>query len=96
MDIVAEIASSHVSHYCDLEIGIVVAYHSTDILVIAELPLAEILDIEHLLGRLITELHNVHACLYIGLIQILYKFIGKSERIHKTTITQRCVHYSDI
>ena len=93
LDVLLVVASANVRHYGDLEIGVVVAYYRADILVVAELPLAEILYVEHLLISLIAELHNVHARLDVGLIQILYELVRETEIIHQTSVAQGRVNY---
>ena len=96
MDIVAEIAAANVRHYCDLEVGLVVADYCADIVIIAELPLAEILYLEHFLGSLIAELHNVNAGLYVSLVQVLYEFVGEPEGVHQTAVAHCRVNYPDV
>ena len=61
VDIGLVIAASDISHYWDLKIRIIISDYSTYILIIRELPLAELIGIEHLFAGLVAHFHIVNS-----------------------------------
>ena len=86
-DILLKICPSDICHYRYLHVRLIVSNDIADVLLITELPLAELLRVKNLLRCLISKLHIVNACLDVSKIQISYKFIRKGEIIHQTTIS---------
>ena len=60
-DIFLEITSANISHNRKLQRTVILAHDSSDILLITELPLTELLNVKKFLRSLVAELHVFNA-----------------------------------
>ena len=65
-DIFLVITSSDISHNSNLKVSIIITHNCTDILIITELPLTELVHIKQFLVSLVAEFHIIHTGLDIG------------------------------
>ena len=90
-DIFFVIAAAYICHDRNFQIRVVISHDRTDIVFITEFPLAEFIDIEHILRCLIAEFHIVNARFYICTIQFIYKLIRKIKAVHQSSVSDCCI-----
>ena len=94
-DVLFVIATTRVSHHCDFERGVVVANYGADVVVVAEFPFAESVDIKHSLVCLVAKFHIIDPGGNVGLVERVNKFVAKPELVDKSAVPERGVHHLD-
>ena len=90
------VGASDIRHDRNFQIGIVVADDIIDILIAAELPLAELLRVKQISRCLIAEFHVIDASFLICLVQVTDKLVGEVKIVAQAAVADGRVHDTDI
>ena len=95
-DVRLVVAAARIGHHGDLQRRLVLAHDGAKVLLRRELPLAEVRDLEHVLGGPVAELHVVHARREIRPIEVTHELVREPEIVHETAIAHRRVEDLDV
>ena len=91
-----KIAAAYICHHGNLHIAYIFANNGTNVLFLAELPLAKIRLVEKGAAGLIPKLHIVHAAFDIGLIQFPHKFVAEVKVVAQSAVANGGIQHLNV